>query len=153
MKTDSIAFSGALTAARSSRRALVADDCPVVRKAHSKMLERLGFDIVSVKDGSQALGALAQISFDVVLMDCEMPIMDGLTATRTLRAMEQSSAKWTTIIGVTSCGKRDECVEAGMNAFLPKPLHIDSLAITLRGLLPQIHLHGFCSDEQLIAAS
>jgi DNA-binding response OmpR family regulator len=76
MKTDSIAFSGASTTARSYRRALVADDCPVVRKAHSKMLERLGFDVLSVKDGSQALGALAQISFDVVLMDCEMPIMD-----------------------------------------------------------------------------
>jgi CheY-like chemotaxis protein len=67
--------------------------------------------------------------------------------------MEQSSGKETAIIGVTSRGIRDECVEAGMNAFLPKPLHIDSLAMALGGLLPQIDFHSCCSDEQLIAAS
>jgi CheY-like chemotaxis protein len=122
------------------KRALVVDDCPVIRKLHSKMLERLGFDVLSVCDGAQALTASANDSFDVILMDCEMPVMDGLAATRALRTVKCPRAKETSIIGVTSSGMRNECAEAGMNAFLAKPLHIDSLAEALRFHCPNMQL-------------
>jgi len=114
-----------------SQRALVVDDSALTRRLHCAILERLGFDVVSVSNGLQAVTAAAGTSFDVILMDCQMPVMDGLAATRILRKMEQGSARSATVIGVTASETPGECSKAGMNDCLSKPLHTDTLVQSL----------------------
>ena len=105
-------------------RVLVADDNRVNIRVVQMILERAGHDVTAVRDGEQALDALAENTFDAVLMDLNMPVLDGLAATRLFRfgALGQPH---TTIIGLTAdvTGEvRARCLEAGMDACLSKPI-------------------------------
>ena len=122
-------------------RVLVAEDNPVNQKVALKMLENLGVDTFLVDNGREALEALEREPFDLVLMDCHMPEMDGYTAVQALRERERSgSLKRTPVIALTANaleGDREKCVEAGMDDYLPKPLLLDDLSKMLqRWLLP-----------------
>lgn len=114
-----------------NKRALVVDDSPATRKLHTIMLEKLGFNVESVNNGLQALNASAISPFDLILMDCEMPVMNGPVAAAALRGMGIDS----TIIGISSSGMGKECLLAGMNAFLEKPLSISTLVQNLSKLV------------------
>ena len=116
-------------------RALVVEDSPINQKVLTRLLENEKCVVTHAADGQQALDRLAEEEFDVVLMDVQMPVMDGLAATRQIREREANSGKRTPILAVTAGGDRDSCLQAGMDDFLAKPVRPESLREKLEGLL------------------
>jgi len=116
---------------------LVAEDNLVNQAVVVGMLERLGCSAVAVGNGREALDVLERESFDVVLMDWHMPVMDGLDATAHIRERgHRGPAGPLPVIAVTARamqGDRDECERAGMTGFLSKPFTLDQLASVLEG--------------------
>jgi CheY-like chemotaxis protein len=109
---------------------LVAEDNPVNQKVAGKILEKLGCEVMVVSDGRQAVEAVAQKSFDLVLMDVQMPVLDGLQATRDIRAKEKETGKRIRIVALTANamqGDEDRCLAAGMDGYLTKPLRAEKL--------------------------
>jgi PAS domain S-box-containing protein len=108
-----------------SGRVLLVEDNPVNREVATGLLELLGFHVNSVEDGRQALEASSRDSYDVILMDCQMPVMDGLTATARIREREREAhAARIPIIALTAnaiSGDREQCLNAGMDDYLSKP--------------------------------
>jgi PAS domain S-box-containing protein len=113
---------------------LVAEDNPVNQKVARCFLEKLGYTADFVADGAQAVRALQERAYDVVLMDVEMPNLNGCDATRQIREIPGSSlVPW--IIALTAHALdsiREACFEAGMNDYLAKPIKIDQLESALR---------------------
>jgi len=101
---------------------LLVDDCPIYRAMTSIVLQNLGLRVTCAKNGNEAVAALQQRDFDLVLMDVEMPGMDGITATVEIRQREAQLNKYTPIVALTSTTDRDSCYAAGMDGFAPKPL-------------------------------
>lgn len=113
---------------------LVVEDYPDNRDVVVFMLEELGYQPQAVNDGQQALDKLALEDFDIVLMDCQMPVLDGYEATRQLR-QRQGTQRHTTIIGLTANAMyddREKCLAAGMDDYLSKPVMIEDLEQILR---------------------
>lgn len=106
----------------SKGRVLVADDVAVNQKLLKLQLERLGFEVDLAKSGAEAVAAVKSTHFDLVLMDCDMPELDGYEATRQIRALEQDKAN-VPIIAVTAYdreGDREKCMASGMSDFITK---------------------------------
>ncbi len=127
------------------RRILVAEDNEVNQQVTVAMLQALGCEVEAVENGQLALDRLANESFDLVLMDCQMPTMDGFAATREIRAREKaaresgSETRRLPIIALTAHamrGDRQECLAAGMDDYLTKPFTKDELRELLRRWLP-----------------
>jgi PAS domain S-box-containing protein len=98
------------------------------------LLKKLGHSVRVTGDGKEALAAIAEEAFDVVLMDVQMPVMDGLAATREVRAMEAASGKHLPIIALTANAfesDREACYAAGMDDFISKPVGFEALQETL----------------------
>jgi len=115
-------------------RILVADDAPTNRLVAVAVVERLGYGVDAVTNGEEALKAVQQMPYAAVLMDCLMPEMDGLEATRRIRQLE-GEARFTQIIAMTAStmvGDREDCLLAGMDDYLSKPLKPDLLAAALK---------------------
>lgn len=116
-------------------RVLVVDDNGMNRAMAQRMIERCGFAVDVADNGARALAAMRAHPYELVLMDCEMPGMDGWTATRAIRVLERSTGRRVPIVALTA-GDRDEdragCRRAGMDDHLPKPLHADRLGAILR---------------------
>jgi CheY-like chemotaxis protein len=103
------------------------------------MLARLGCDATAVEDGAQAVAALERDDYDVVLMDVQMPEMDGFEATQAVRRREKGSGRHLPIIAMTAHameGDRERCFAAGLDGYLAKPVKTDDLA---RALAPYAH--------------
>ncbi|MDH5254828.1 MAG: ATP-binding protein, partial [Gammaproteobacteria bacterium] len=118
---------------RSPGRVLVVEDNPVNQLVAEGMLAKLGYEASLVADGRSALARLSTEHFDVVLMDCQMPGMDGYEATRCLRAAGQGNPR-IPVIGLTAHASeeaRDACLEAGMDDFMSKPYTLDELRAAL----------------------
>jgi len=116
-------------------RVLVAEDYIENQIVVGKMLERLGLKFKIVNNGKEAIDLLALEKFDVVLMDCQMPTLDGYQATIKLR--EQSHT--IPIIAMTAnaiLGDREKCLECGMNDYISKPISLKILFDTLQKWLP-----------------
>ncbi len=112
-----------------SLKVLVAEDNPVNQRIVLKMLERLGVRADLVTDGSQAITAVAKVRYDLVLMDVQMPEVDGITATQKIRTGLPADHQ-PTIFGLTahaSAEYRELCLRAGMNGCLTKPLQLEKL--------------------------
>lgn len=119
-------------------RLLVAEDNLVNQQVARLMLQGLGFDVHCVDDGAQALRALESTTYDGVLMDCQMPVMDGYEATVKIRAQEESVRL--PIIAVTASairGDRERCIDAGMDDYLAKPIKMGALIAALERWLPR----------------
>ncbi|MGH9713274.1 MAG: response regulator [Candidatus Acidiferrales bacterium] len=113
---------------------LVAEDTDVNRELVTELLHKRGHSVTAVADGRAAIAALSKKRFDVVLMDEQMPGMDGLEATRTIRQMERDSGNHQIIIGVTgNVAEEDKQrrIEAGMDGFLTKPFDMHVLFQTI----------------------
>jgi signal transduction histidine kinase/ActR/RegA family two-component response regulator len=113
----------------SNLRILVAEDSPIIRTLVSKLLARLGHQANLVRNGAEALEEVQQASYDLVLMDMQMPVMDGISATRKIRALP-GPERDIPIIALTAnalLGERESCMVAGMNAFLTKPIQPNEL--------------------------
>jgi PAS domain S-box-containing protein len=116
--------------AASNTRILLAEDNLVNQKVATLLLKRIGYSCDVVADGHGVLEALNRQRYDLILMDCQMPGMDGLEATRAIRA-GKSSMRNVPIIALTASvmpGEREKCLAAGMNDYLVKPVKQDSLA-------------------------
>jgi CheY-like chemotaxis protein len=110
---------------------LLVEDNMVNRTLALEMLQRLGCDAMHAGNGVEALDALEKQDFDVVLMDCQMPVMDGFIATRKLRERETEKKKEPTrVVALTAnalAGDREACLAAGMNDYLAKPFTLAQL--------------------------
>ena len=115
---------------------LVVDDNRVIRELVTRQLAKLGCQSETAVDGKDALDKLSLKTYDVVLMDVQMPEMDGITATQELRRLEKESGKHTTVIALTGHGSRLECIEAGMDDYIAKPMNIATLKGTLQRWAP-----------------
>jgi signal transduction histidine kinase/CheY-like chemotaxis protein/HPt (histidine-containing phosphotransfer) domain-containing protein len=130
----------ALPASRRLRgKVLLAEDNESNLIVARAQLERLGLEVISAGDGQQALDVLAGETVDLVLMDCQMPILDGFAATAALREREAGSDRHLPVIALTANamkGDRERCVAAGMDDYLAKPYTGDELLAVLARWLP-----------------
>ena len=119
-------------------RVLVVEDNAVNRKLAQRILEKRGFQVTLAVDGHQALLAVEKATFDLILMDIQMPEMDGFEATAAIRKREQLAGKHTPIIALTAHAMkedRERCLSAGMDAYVTKPIRPDELFRTIHELL------------------
>jgi len=120
--------------ARARVRILVAEDNVVNQRVTARQLEKLGFRCELAADGQEAIHALSSMRFDLVLMDCQMPRLDGFQATRIVREQELVSGEHIPIIALTANamqGDRDRCLAAGMDDYLAKPVDVAQLVVVL----------------------
>jgi signal transduction histidine kinase/CheY-like chemotaxis protein len=131
---------------RSNARLLLAEDNPVNQEVATGMLDMLGYRADIVADGQEALEALARGSYDLILMDCQMPRLDGYEATRAIRRQEQDGQKkHIPIIALTAnvmAEDRERCLKSGMDDYLPKPLSREELDRVLAHWLGASHASG-----------
>jgi CheY-like chemotaxis protein len=115
-----------LTVSNATRlHVLLAEDNAVNQKIACRFLEKEGHHVTLASDGRQALAAIERENFDVVLMDVQMPEMDGFEATAAIRAQERDSGKHLPIIAMTAhamAGDRERCLAAGMDNYIAKPI-------------------------------
>ncbi|WP_199350890.1 response regulator [Haliangium ochraceum] len=118
-------------------RVLLVEDNMVSRRIAQRMLQKVGCDVTLAGHGVEALERAAEARFDIILMDCQMPVMDGITATRELRKREHEHH--TPVIALTADAHEDSrkrCLEAGMDDYLRKPVGKDSLCRAIDRYLP-----------------
>jgi two-component system, sensor histidine kinase len=127
--------------ARFTANVLLAEDNPVNSEVATIMLEELGITVVRADDGRKALASTQAGSFDLILMDCQMPEMDGFEATRRIIADERlRGLPHTPIVALTGNairGDREACIDAGMDDYLAKPFEFDDLVAILDRWLPE----------------
>jgi signal transduction histidine kinase/DNA-binding response OmpR family regulator len=118
-------------------RVLVTEDTEINRELVLELLKKRGHSVSGAADGLEALKALERARFDVVLMDEEMPRMNGLDTTRAIRKMEAGTGRHIRIIGLTGNATHEDerrCLEAGMDAFIAKPVRMDKLYETVESV-------------------
>jgi len=118
---------------------LVAEDNPVNQRVARLLLERWGHVVQVAENGAEAIAALAAERFDVVLMDLQMPVMDGIAATRQLRANGKrgKDGRPLHVIAMTANaleGDRESCIAAGMDDYIAKPIDVEGLFAALEAL-------------------
>jgi CheY-like chemotaxis protein len=115
-----------------SVRILMAEDNAINQRVGKLILQRAGFSIDLVADGNEALEAHRTCPYDLILMDCQMPTMDGFEASRQIRRLPQPQP---VIIAVTAnalVGERERCLGAGMDDYLSKPFQAEQLVAVVR---------------------
>jgi two-component system, sensor histidine kinase SagS len=113
-------------------RILMAEDNPINQRVGKLILKRAGFNIDVVADGNEALEAHRARPYDLILMDCQMPTMDGFEASRKIRQLTQPQP---VIIAVTAnalVGERERCLNAGMDDYLSKPFQAEQLVAMVK---------------------
>jgi len=126
---------------RGHLKILLAEDNRVNQVLAVRVLEKRGHTVVLAETGRAAVQALQNQSFDLVLMDVQMPEMDGLEATAIVREHEKETGKHIKIVAMTAhamAGDRDRCLQAGVDAYVSKPLSVKDLFATIEGLFPAL---------------
>lgn len=123
---------------------LLVEDNPMNQRVARYVLKMLGYDVDIAVDGTEAVEMFSKNSYDLILMDCHMPVMDGYEATRQIREIESEAAggREVPIIAVTAdvlTSSYEMCFEVGMNDFLPKPYEAGDIRRILKQWLPS---HG-----------
>ena len=142
-------------------RVLLAEDNPVNQRLTLRQLKKLGFQAEAVANGREVLQALAQVPYDIILMDCQMPEMDGYETAKAIRRTPDVTSSAPYIVALTAnamLGDRDKCLGSGMNDYLPKPLDLADLEGVLERALAklqpieqEISARSPCLDEAVIA--
>jgi len=120
------------TSPSGSPRILMAEDNQINQRVGKLILQRAGFNIDLVSDGREALEAHKAQPYDLILMDCQMPTMDGFEASRQIRSLDQQQP---VIIAVTAnalVGEREKCLNAGMDDYLSKPFQAEQLVAVVK---------------------
>jgi two-component system sensor histidine kinase/response regulator len=110
-------------------RVLVVEDNVVNQRLAKVLIERLGYEVDLAANGEEAVTQLARRSYDVALMDCQMPVLDGFEATRQVRRLDAPACR-TPIVAMTASamdGDREQCLNSGMDDYLTKPLDLEKL--------------------------
>lgn len=118
-----------------SKKVLVAEDSSVIQNLTKKILQIQNYTISSVKNGEQVLKKLEKEDYDVILMDINMPIMDGMECAKQIRALADKDKANTPIIAITGNAKNysiEDFKAIGINEYLPKPLNFDDLVETVK---------------------
>jgi len=140
---SSIKAQASTSSARFAGNVLVAEDNAINQKVARLMLSRLGCSVDIVGDGSLAVQAVAAKRYDLVLMDCQMPVLDGYEATRSIRQVEAETGWHTPVVALTANalqGVADRCSSAGMDGFLSKPVRAEELRAVVARWCPQAPL-------------
>ncbi|MEO8449615.1 MAG: PAS domain S-box protein [Gemmatimonadota bacterium] len=118
---------------RSKRPILLVDDNVVNQKVAVRMLERLGYRVDTASNGREALELWARVPYDLIFMDCQMPVMDGYEATTEIRRLEERATRIPVVAFTANAmkGDRDRCLEAGMDDYLTKPIRLEELKAIL----------------------
>jgi CheY-like chemotaxis protein len=122
-------------------RILLVEDNAVNQKLGQRLLQRLGHDVTLADDGAQALAVLCDDQFNAVLMDVQMPGMDGFEATAAIRARERAQGGHVPIIAMTAHamkGDRERCLAAGMDDYVTKPIDAAGLRAALERAVPSV---------------
>ena len=131
---------------------LVAEDTPFNQKFITRLLGRWGHTAIIVGDGRRAVTAVSEDRYDLILMDVQMPEMDGFEATEKIRELEEKKGEHTPIIAMTAHamkGDRERCLDAGMDDYVPKPISSKALLNAIRILVPPEH-HGPDKEESAV---
>jgi CheY-like chemotaxis protein len=112
-------------------RILIAEDNPVNQKLAMKVLNKLGYKPDKVMNGKEVLEEVSKVDYDLILMDVQMPEMDGLEATRMIRLCLSSQPVIIAMTANAMQGDREECINAGMDDYLSKPVNVEELVIML----------------------
>jgi CheY-like chemotaxis protein len=129
----------ASAAVRDPLRILVAEDNEINRRLVTRLLQKEGHDLGHATNGKEVLAALERQRFDLILMDVQMPEMDGLIATSIIREKEQAKGTHTPILAMTAHtmkGDRERCLAAGMDGFISKPLRREGLFRAISSVIP-----------------
>ena len=121
-------------------RILLAEDNPVNQEHAKVLLEKWGHEVTCAVNGKEALAILAERSVDLIVMDVQMPGMDGLAATAAIREREKQSGEHVPILAMTAdamAGARKQCLDAGMDDYICKPIRAEHLLETIRALCAQ----------------
>ncbi len=114
----------------SAKTVLLVEDNPALRELATRQLKRLGVAVITASDGMEAVSNAAGTNYDLILMDCQMPVMDGFEATRQIRRIEERGRRHTPIVALTASvlpQDREKCFAAGMDEFLTKPVSLDDI--------------------------
>ncbi len=126
---------------RLGRLILLVEDNPINQKLTMIQLEKLGFLAHLAANGQEALEAVARLPYGLILMDCQMPVMDGFAATRAIRKMEITEGERIPIVAITANamkGDQEKCIASGMDDYISKPVKTDDLRRKLEKWLPPI---------------
>ena len=129
-------------------RVLVAEDNPTNQMVALAQLEKLGYSGYAVQNGAEALSALRSSRYDLILMDCEMPVMDGYDATRCIRNGGNTQIPIVAVTAHAMTSDRDRCLAAGMDDFLSKPVDMQVLASLLERWCPSDGSGGSMAQDQ-----
>ena len=116
------------------KRVLIAEDSSVIQNLTKKVLQFQNYDIESVKDGQKVIDKLEKESFDVILMDINMPKMDGMECSKQIRQMSDPQKAQTPIIAISGNANNyseEDFKSAGINEYIPKPIDFDVLVETV----------------------
>jgi len=125
---------------RMDARVLIAEDNPTNQRVAQRLLQNLGYQTDIAADGREAVEAMRRGGYDLVLMDCQMPEMDGFAATAAIRRLEAGTGRRMPIIALTANaldGEREQCLEKGMDDYLSKPVRKDRLSEMLGRWIPK----------------
>ena len=155
-RPQSVSASRKISKSRNSLRVLLAEDNPVNARLATLLVEKQGHIVTTVGTGRAAVEALEHGSFDVVLMDMQLPEMDGLDATAAIRQREQSSGEHVQIIALTANamkGDRERCLEVGMDDYLSKPLMPQELFDALERVPTESHRVFHSNSESVFSVA
>lgn len=118
-------------------RVLIAEDSSVIQNLVKKILEFQNFEITAVKNGEQVLQMLQKEPFDIILLDINMPVMDGMESVKAIRALADKDKAKVPVVAITGNARNyseEEFKEAGFNEVLMKPLNFDKLVMVVKDL-------------------
>ncbi len=120
-----------------TKKVLIAEDSSVIQNLTRKILQAQNFEIFSAKNGKQVIDMIAKNDYDIILMDINMPVMDGMECTRQIRALKDESKSTIPIVAITGNAMNytlEEFKENGINEYLQKPLNFDDLVEIVKSL-------------------
>lgn len=120
------------------KKVLIGEDSSVIQNLAKKILEFQNFEITSAKNGEEVLKMLGTKEFDVVLLDINMPVMDGMECIKTIRAMKNEKLAKIPVVAITGNARnytKQDFDDAGFNEMLAKPLNFDQLVSTVKSLV------------------